>query len=189
MSKKNDIIVYQAKNGAIELREDLSAETVWASQAQIVKLFGVDQSVVSRHIRNIFQDKEVDEKSNMQKMHIPNSDRSVVFYSLDVILSVGYRTNSTVAISFRQWATKTLRSHIDDGYTINSSRIKKNYEQFLKAVDGIKKLLPASSQVGANDALELVKMFAGTWFSLNAYDRSALPRSGLSKKQVEFTAE
>ena len=93
----------------MELRDDSKNETVWATQAQIVNLFQVDQSVVSRHIKNVFSDGEVSEKSNMQKMHIANSDKPVTMYSLDVILSVGYRTNSKIAIEFRQWTTKTLR--------------------------------------------------------------------------------
>ena len=67
------MVIYQAKNGAIELRGDVSRETIWATQAQVVNLFGVDQSVVSRHIKNIFKDCEIQEKSNMQKMHNANS--------------------------------------------------------------------------------------------------------------------
>ncbi len=129
--KKNDApIIYQAKNGAIELRGDFSHETLWATQAQIVKLFDVDQSVVSRHVNNIFKAGEVDQKSNMQKMHIANSDKPVAFYSLDMILSVGYRANSSRAIEFRKWATKTLRQHITKGYTINPNMIQHHYDEF-----------------------------------------------------------
>ena len=138
MKKKkdtNNVIIYQAKNGAILLRGDFSRETVWATQAQIAGLFGVDQSVVSRHIKNIFKDEEIDEKSNMQKMHNANSDKPITIYSLDVILGVGYRTNSKVAIEFRRWATKTLRSYIVDGFAINKVRITKNYEQFLATLE------------------------------------------------------
>lgn len=136
----------------------------------------MDQSVISRHIRNIFSTGEVDEKSNMQKMHITNSDRPVVFYSLDVILGVGYRVNSGVAIKFRRWATTTLHEHITQGYTINPSRIERNYEQFLKAVEDVKKLLPATSGLSSNDVLDLITLFTGTWFSLDAYDKASLPQ-------------
>jgi prophage maintenance system killer protein/prophage antirepressor-like protein len=186
---KKEIIIYQSKQGGIEFKGDLQRETLWASQAQIVSLFDVDQSVVSRHIRNIFKDGEIKEKSNMQKMHIANSDKPVVFYSLDVILAVGYRTNSRVAIEFRKWTTKILRQHILKGYTINKKRIAKNYEEFLQAVEIVKTLLPVSGQIGAEDSLELVKMFAKTWLSLDAYDKSSLPKSGTIKKQVKITAE
>ncbi|MDP3771899.1 MAG: virulence protein [bacterium] len=87
--KKENIIIYQAKNGAIELRGDFNRDTLWATQAQIVDLFGVDQSVVSRHIKNILRDGEIEEKSNMQKMHIAHSDKIAASYSLGIILVVG----------------------------------------------------------------------------------------------------
>lgn len=186
---KNEIIIYQNKTGAIELKGDFKGETLWANQAQIVELFGVDQSVVSRHIRNIFKDGEISPKSNMQKVHIANSDRPIVLYSLDVVLSVGYRTNSKVAIEFRQWATKTLRQHIVDGYTINKKRLVQNYDIFLRAVEEVTKLLPKGGGIKAEDALELVKMFASTWFSLSAYDKSKFPKNGVTRKQVKITAE
>jgi len=150
MKKKNitnQMIIYQAKNGAIELREDIKAETVWASQQQIVDLFEVDQSVVSRHISNVFKDKEIDKKSNMQKMHIAKSDKPIILYSLDVILSVGYRTNSKVAIAFRKWATKTLKQHLIQGYTIDRKKVLKNYKKFMEAVSDVKALLPEKDKM------------------------------------------
>ncbi len=189
MKKEHAVVVYQGKSGAIELKGDIGKETLWASQKQIVELFGVDQSVVSRHIGNIFKDGEIDIKSNMQKMHIAHSDKPTIFYSLDVVLAVGYRTNSKVAITFRKWATRILRSHIVDGYTINKKRLVKNYETFLQAVEEVKKLLPAGGNVRAEDALELIKMFASTWMSLDAYDKASLPQKGTTKKQVDITAE
>ena len=87
---KKNIIIYQTKSGKIEFRGDFRKDTIWATQAQISELFNMSQSVVSRHINNIFKNEEVDKKSNMQKMHIANSDKPVAFYSLDTILSVGY---------------------------------------------------------------------------------------------------
>ena len=186
---KNELVIYQAKSGAIELKGDFAQETIWATQAQIVDIFNVDQSVVSRHIKNVFADREVSEKSNMQKMHNANSDKPITLYSLDVILGIGYRTNSKVAIEFRKWATKTLRNYIVDGFAINKNRIAKNYTQFLNVVDNIKKLLPTSSTVETGDIVELISLFADTWLSLEAYDRDALPKGKLTKKKVELTGE
>ena len=186
---KNNIIVYQAKSGAIELRGDFTRETIWATQSQIVNLFEVDQSVVSRHIGNIFKDGEIDKKGNMQKMHIANSDKSVAFYSLDIVLAVGYRTNSAKAILFRQWATNVLRRYLINGYTINRLRIAKNYDAFLKAIEQTKKLLPSGGQIKATDALELVKIFASTWLSLTAYDKESLPKKGITKKRLDIAVE
>lgn len=184
---KSGAVIYQAKSGAIELRGDFSKETLWATQAQIVGLFGVGQSVVSRHIKNIFKDGEIEEKSNMQKMHNANSDKPVILYSLDVILGVGYRTNSKVAIEFRKWATKTLRKHIVDGYTINWSRIGQNYDVFMEAVADVRALLPASMQSDTGSILELVRVFADTWMSLDAYDKESLDLRKPTKKKVALT--
>ena len=182
MSKLSQVIVYQARDGAIELKGDFGNETIWASQSQIVKLFSVDQSVVSRHINNIFRDKEIDKSRNMQKMHNANSDKPINYYSLDVILGVGYRTNSKVAISFRQWATKTLRSHILTGYTINKKMISKNYNKFLLAVEDVKRLLPSDNSLTGTETIELIKLFASTWFSLDASDKSTMPKEGATLK-------
>ena len=136
------MVIYQAKNGALELRGDVLRETLWATQAQIAEVFGIERSVVTKHIRNILNDKEIDEKSNVQKMHIAHSDKPVAIYSLDIVLSVGYRTNSKIAIEFRKWATKTLREHITKGYTINRRQIAKHYAAFMKTVGDIQILLP-----------------------------------------------
>ena len=184
-----DIIIYQAKSGAIELRGDFTRETLWATQAQITEIFNIDRTVVTKHIGNILKSGEVDEKRNVQKMHIANSDKPVAFYSLDIILAVGYRANSTRAIQFRRWATKTLHEHIVDGYTINKSRIAKNFAAFMEAVANIRSLLPAGTPIDAESVLELISMFADTWLSLDAYDKDALPTKGVTKKRVALTAE
>jgi prophage maintenance system killer protein len=189
MKKENKIIIYQTKNGALELRGDVKSETMWATQAQIAQVFNVERSVITKHIKNILKDKEINEKRNVQKMHIANSDKPVAFYSLDVILSIGYRTNSKVAISFRQWATKTLREHIIKGYTINRKQITKNYDSFLKTIDSIKKLLPENVTLDQKDVLDLIKEFASTWVSLLAYDKELLEIKGVSKKNVKLTGE
>ena len=181
-------MIYQAKSGAIELRGDFAKETVWATQAQIALIFGIERSVVTKHITGVLNTDEVSEKSNVQKMHIANSDKPVKYYSLDIILAVGYRANSARAINFRRWATNTLKKHLIDGYTINKSRIVKNYAVFLDAVEKIKLLLPESGTVDAKSALELIKMFADTWVSIDAYDKDSFPTSGVSKKQVSITA-
>jgi len=164
---------------------------LWASQAQIASLFNVERSVVTKHVRNILKDKELDKNSvcaNFAHTARDGKIYQVQYYNLDVILAVGYRTNSVRAIQFRQWATKTLRQHILEGYTLNKKRLAKNYAMFLQAVEDVKKLLPAGGQVGAEDALELMKVFASTWLSLEAYDKESLPKSGATKKQVRITA-
>lgn len=187
---KNNIVIYQAKSGAIELKGDFSNETLWATQAQIAELFNIDRSVVTKHIGNILKSKEISEKSNVQKMHIANSDKPVAFYSLDILLAVGYRANSSRAIEFRQWATKTLRGYIVDGYAVNKKRIAANYDKFLSVVENIKALLPRDSvsTIDTADTIELISLFADTWLSLDAYDRDALPKGKITKRKVDLTA-
>ena len=186
---KTNVVIYQAKNGQIEFRGDFERDTIWGTQKQIADVFDIDRSVVTRHINKIMQDGEVEQKSNVQKMHIANSDKPVNFYSLDVILAVGYRANSAKAIAFRKWATNTLRQHLLEGYTINKKRVALNYETFLRAVGDVKTLLPKDNKIQVQDVLELVEAFAGTWFSLDAYDTQSFPKSGATKKEVSFTAD
>jgi hypothetical protein len=106
------------------------------NQEQISHLFQRDQSVISRHISNVFREEELDEKSNMQKVHIPNSDKLVAFYNLDVIISVGYRVKSKQGTQFRIWATTILREYLLKGYAINQrvDRIENNLENLSKEV-------------------------------------------------------
>ena len=115
--------------------------------------------------------------------------RRIEYYNLDVILSVGYRVNSKQATQFRIWATRTLRQHLLEGYTINKKRIALNYERFLRAVGDLKTLLPEDNKIQTQDVLELVEAFAGTWFSLEAYDTQNFPKSGATKKAATFTAD
>lgn len=187
--QKNEhgLAIFQTKDGAIELRQDVKKETVWASQADLSLIYNKDQSVISRHIKKIFEDSEVAKKSNMQKMHSPNSDKPVDFYSLDIILAVGYRANSARAIQFRQWATKTLKQHIVDGFTINNSRIQQNHQSFLETVEHIKLLAKNNAEIDTDTILELIKSFSYTWFSLDSYDKDSFPKQG-SKKSVRLTA-
>jgi len=187
--KKNNVVIYQSKTGAIELRGDFERETIWATQAEIAKVFNIERSVATKHIGNIFKDKEISEKSNVQKMHIPNSDKPVAFYSLDIILAVGYRANSKRAIEFRQWATKTLKEHLLKGYTINRGRIAKNYEAFMKSVSDIQALLPEHIALDPKAILDLVKEFSNTWLSLEAYDKEALTAIGTTKKSIMLSAK
>ena len=135
-------IIYQWENWEILLREDKKLETIWANQSQISEIFWIDQSVVSRHVKNIFLDWEIDKQSNMQKMHIANSDKPVAFYNLDIILSVWYRSNSSKAIAFRKWANSILKSYITDWIAINASLLQKNTQNFKQALSYLQSLEP-----------------------------------------------
>ena len=186
------VIIYQTKSGALELRKDIKNETMWATQAQISDLFQTERSVVTKHIRNILKDKELDADSVCANFAHTADDGKVYqvqFYNLDVILAVGYRTSSKRAIEFRKWATKTLREHIINGYTINRSRIAQNYGKFMEAVSSVRALLPAGSNVSNESILELIGLFSDTWLSLDAYDKERLATKGATKRSVKLTVD
>ncbi len=190
--KSKTVVLYQAKSGAIELRGDFAHDTIWATLDQVSEVFGRDKSVISRHLKNIFTEMELDRNSVVAKNATTAADGKVYqvdFYNLDAILSVGYRVNSKTATLFRQWATKTLREHITKGYTINRKQIAKNYDTFMKSVADIQALLPAGSVTDSKDVVALISLFADTWLSLDAYDKEQLPKGKLTKKVVKLTAD
>ena len=120
---KNQILVYDSGEIELEVSVNVNNDTIWLRQSEIATLFDKDRTVITRHINKILEDQEVDEKSNVQKMHFANSDKPVKLYSLDIVLAVGYRTNSAKAIKFRQWATRVLKEYIYNGYAINGDKI------------------------------------------------------------------
>lgn len=118
MEKQGEIILYQPDE-AVRLEVRLEDKTVWLTQAQIAELFQRDRTVITKHINNVFKEKELEEKSNVHFLHIANSDKPVKFFSLDVIISVGYRVKSVRGTQFRQWANKILKEYLLKGYSIN----------------------------------------------------------------------
>jgi len=186
---KGEIIIYKTSKNGVDLKINFKKESVWLRQTQIAKLFRKERSVVTKHINKILKDKEVDKKSNVQKMHIANSDKPVMFYGLDIVLAVGYKTNSKEAIRFRKWSTSVLRKYLLQGYAVNKERLSYNKSKLLEAIQSIKKLSKGNDLVGSSEALNLVEAFASTWVSLDAYDKSNLPKKGASKKKIKFTSD
>jgi hypothetical protein len=132
---KGQIILYKNK---LEVR--LEEETVWLTQKQMAELFDTERSVITKHLKNIFTSNELNEKSNVQKMHIANSDKPVAFFNLDAIISVGYRVNSVRGTQFRIWATNILRKHLVEGYTINEKRLKAQQSKIRELQDTVRLL-------------------------------------------------
>ena len=124
MSGDNQIIMYQTEDGMTRIDVTLENETVWLSQEQMAELFQRDRSVITKHIRNIFEEGELDEKSNVHFLHIANSDKPVKFYNLDVIISVGYRVKSLRGTQFRIWANRILKEYLIKGFAMNDELLK-----------------------------------------------------------------
>ena len=122
--KHSDFILFKTEDEKISVDVRFEDETVWLTQEQMAALFERDRTVIVKHIGNIFSEGELDEKSNVQFLHIANSDKPVKFYNLNVIISVGYRVKSQRGTQFRMWATKRLNEYIRKGFTMDDERLK-----------------------------------------------------------------
>jgi hypothetical protein len=169
-----DVLIYETDTVQVEVR--FKEESVWLSQEQLAALFGRERSVITKHIRNIFDEGELEEKGSVQNLHIAGSDKPVRFYNLDVIISVGYRVKSLQGTRFRQWATRILREHLSQGYTLNQQRFEKNARE-LEAV------LALVHKAAAGDALttdqgrglvDVIARYTQTFLWLQRYDEGLL---------------
>ena len=188
----DQIVIYQTPDGEISLDVKLEKETFWLTQNQIAELFGTQRPAITKHLNNIFNEKELDEKSTCSILeHVPiGRERSyqTKLYNLDAIISVGYRVNSKRATQFRQWATQTLRDHIVKGFTINPNRLTqiptthlKEFEQAITLLESARQKSLSSDE--AKGLLEVITSYAKTWLLLEQYDKQTLQAAG-DKKTV-----
>ncbi len=176
--KKDKIVIYKSPKNEIEVEARFEGETIWLRQDEIARLYGKERTVITKHINKIFADKEVDRKSNVQFLHIANSDKPVAFYNLDVILAVGYRTNSARAIHFRKWATNVLKNYLFKGYIINEKRLLQAKNQFKELQGAISFLQEKSKhELLAGQEQEIFNLLANyskTLTLLEQYDKEKL---------------
>ena len=196
--EKGEIILYQLDN-SIVLEVRVEEETVWLSQAQMADLFQKDVSVISRHIRNVFIEKELEEKSNLHYLQIPFSDKPVKLYSLDVIISVGYRVKSQRGTDFRKWANKVLKNYVIRGYAVNQriERLEQRVNKTEEKIDFfVRTSLPPVEGVFFDGQIfdahvfvsDLVKLAKKSIVLIDNYvDESVLLT--LSKRDVSVTAK
>lgn len=147
--KQNNFILYTTPQGEVKLDVLLENETIWLTQEQMSQLFDRERSVITKHIGNVFNEGELEEKSNVQILHISGSDKPVKFYNLDVIISVGYRVKSQRGTQFRIWATKTLKEYIIKGFVLDDNRLKQGEAVFGK--DYFKELLERVRSIRASE--------------------------------------
>ena len=137
---KYELVKFVNNNLELEINVSPEEETVWLSKEDMSILFNRDRSVISRHIKNIFKSNELEEKSNVHFLHIANSDKPVPFYSLDVVISVGYKVKSPNGVVFRKWANTVLKKYLIKGYVINDKRTlvtNENYVNLINRVNNI----------------------------------------------------
>ncbi len=186
-SPRGEVVIYRTKDKRIRLEVKLDRESVWLTQANIASLFRTDRSVITKHLRNIFNSKELDEKSNVQKMHIAFSDKPINLYNLDVVISVGYRVNSLRATQFRIWATGILKKHLIDGYTLNESRLQQ-YVLKLQALQKAIKLIGSMKnrrQLEYKEAIGLLEVISDYNYALSLLDDYDYKRLKISRTSKE----
>ncbi|HOW36086.1 MAG TPA: RhuM family protein [Candidatus Omnitrophota bacterium] len=190
---RGEIIIYQAKDKKVRLEVSLQQETVWLTQKQISDLFKAERSVVTKHLRNIFSSRELDKTSVCAKIAHTAADGKVyqtTFYNLDVVISIGYRINSSRATQFRIWATNVLRKHLVDGYTLNEKRLKlaqHKYQQLqksLKLLDNVMQLEGVSDQT--KGLIQVISEYSRALDLLDDFDHEKLelPKG---TKRVKYT--
>ena len=179
---ENELVLFETKDEQVKLNVKLSEDTVWLTQQQMLILFDRDQSVISRHINNVFRECEVEEKSNMHFLHIANSDKPIKYYSLDVIISVGYRVKSRRGVEFRRWANSVLKDYILKGYAVNNNRISQLNEvvRIMKRTDGM---------LDAKQVLSVVEQFTVALDLLDDYDHQRISKPKCNNSTYVLTYE
>lgn len=173
----NQIAIYQSEGGAVDVR--LDGDTVWLSLQQMADLFGRDKSVISRHLRNVFNDGELERPAVVAKNATTAADGKtyqVEYFNLDAILSVGYRVNSVQGTRFRQWATRLLREHLTRGYTLNQQRLQTNAAELEAALELVHKAAQ-TAELNADTGrglVDIITRYAHTFLWLQRYDEGLL---------------
>lgn len=183
-----DIVIYQAVDGQTELEVHLEGETVWLSQAQMAELFDRDRTVIGKHISNIYREKELDRDTTCAKFaHMGNETDQVyetTLYSLDVIISVGYRVKSHRGTQFRMWANKVLKEYLIKGYAVNSNAQVEQLEE-LKCTIAIMRNVILEKSVSKSEALGLLRVISDFAYGLDTLDRYDYQQLEISDTTVE----
>ncbi len=181
--KNNQIVIYNDKKKSVKVEAVLKKETVWLSLDQMATLFDRDKSVISRHLKNVFIEKELKRDSVVAKIATTAADGKVYnvnFYNLDVIISVGYRVKSKNGTQFRIWATKVLREHIINGFTINRDRLKQlqgeRLDELESAVALIRRTIENRLLTGEQEKglLRVITDYTNSWVLLTKYDNQQI---------------
>jgi DNA ligase (NAD+) len=194
MQKKegiDQIAIFTSKEGSISVNAKLSEDTLWLSLNQLVELFGRDKSVISRHLKKIFNENELDERAVVAKYATTAADGKkyqVDYYNLDVIISVGYRVNSKRGIEFRRWANEILKDYLIKGYSINSQKITaEKVSELQQAIELLSNTLINQKLVDSEgeEILSVIKNYSKTWDILIKYDEDRLGIPNSRQSDIE----
>ena len=171
MTLNDQIIIYQTDDGQMQIDVRMENETVWLSQQQMAELFQKDQSVIARHIKNVFDEGELVENSNMQILHNTISKyKPTKVYNLDVIISVGYRVKSKRGTQFRIWANKILKDYLIKGYAVNNKVNQQKFDDLKKLVNVLGRTVKAQEKLSSDDAAALINVVTNYNYALDTLD-------------------
>ena len=189
---ENQVEIYQAKDGQTQIEVKFDQDTVWLTNAQLVRLFNSSKANISEHIKHIFQSDELHEKSTVRKFRTVQKEgvrlveRDRVHYNLDVIIAVGYRVNSKQGTQFRQWATQRLKDYLVQGYAINEKRLAQKQQEIQTLKDGIRILSRAIECKIGETELDWLEHFAKGLELLDDYDHEQLDGKGLTTRSANY---
>ncbi len=177
---QKELVIFESEDKAVSLSVPFEEDTVWLNQSQMTQLFSVDRTVVTKHVNNVFKEQEVDQESNVHFLHIANSDKAVKYYSLDVIISVGYRVKSKRGIEFRKWANSVLKQYILKGYAANNHRL----EELRQTLQIIRR---AENQLDSSQILSVIEQYTGALDLLDDYDHLRVQKPGGTQDTYRIT--
>ena len=180
---ENEIVKFVNGNLELEVNVSPEKETVWLSANQMSLLFDRDEKTIRKHINNVFKDEEVDKNINTQKMRVVNIKQLVPFYSLDVVISVGYRVKSKNGVEFRKWATSILKDYMIKGYSINQKRLA----ALNKTIEIQSRMLASTLEIDAKEVLSVIETYSNALSLLDDYDHGTISKPEGKNSIYELT--
>ena len=180
-----DIIIYQSEDGNTRINVNLQGETVWLSANQMAILFDRDEKTIRKHINNVFSEGELPKKNNTQKMRVDDVKQAVAFYTLDVIISVGYRVKSKRGTQFRIWANKILKEYLIKGYAINDKITQRKYEELSQLVHILGRTISSQPELSNKENLDLINVVTDYTYALDTLDKYDYQKLKIEKTTYE----
>lgn len=171
MDLNDKIVIYQTADGQTSIDVKLENDTVWLSANQMAILFDRDEKTIRKHVNNVFSEGELEKENNTHFLRVDGVKQPVAFYSLDVIISVGYRVKSQRGTQFRIWANKVLKEYLIKGYAVNKALTEQRYTELKQLVNVLGRTVKAQETLTSDDALNMVEVVADYAYALDTLDK------------------
>ena len=171
MELNDKIVIYQTKDGQTSIDVKLEDDTVWLSANQMARLFDRDEKTIRKHVNNVFAESELEKENNTHFLRVDGVKQLVAFYSLDVIISVGYRVKSQRGTQFRIWANKILKDYLVKGYAVNKTLREQHYTELKQLVSVLERTVKSQEALTSGEALNLVKVVSDYAYALDTLDK------------------